>query len=248
MPLSLRAAKQAIRRVGRVFSGGIPTKESKGNDGRQAEDTSVQKQQAVPPQPEVSPVQQEPVPHAANSVEPGLSGGREQYERLLEECALSKAQWKQASLELGQAKAAIHALEGELAAAQARREQLELLQAGTSQQLAELTQEQRRLIEDFFRLRDQLLMYRDGATGDVLKFIGLMYRETGSVLKKSGIESLETAEGLFDESYQTVADTVETTDKEQHMKVNEMFRPGYRRGEELLRREEVIVSVIREGV
>ena len=96
-------------------------------------------------------------------------------------------------------------------------------------------------IDDIIRFRDQLLIFRDGATGDILKFIEMQYKELGKILKKNGMEPLETAAGPFDESCQTVFQTVDTTDKELHMTVSETFRPGYRTADGLLRRQEVIV-------
>lgn len=100
--------------------------------------------------------------------------------------------------------------------------------------------------QELIKLRDWVLIAKDGDPSSVAQIMGGLYRKLGGVLEKEGVTALEGG-GPFDDERQQVIETRETDDPRQHNQVCGTVRPGYLFGGELIRPQEVIIHTCPSG-
>lgn len=96
----------------------------------------------------------------------------------------------------------------------------------------------------FIAFRDNLVMReglaKDQRSDEYMRLFSGLLAETANDLRKCGITILDQT-GRFDESCQTIKQAVPTQNEALHEQIVEVFRPGYKLGDVMLRPEEVIV-------
>lgn len=141
-----------------------------------------------------------------------------------------------------------------------RMEALEQSLAHSQQRCAELEQQleqvhtvqeprgQMYIIWGLIEIRDRLLMRREWMVDqelndvDVIQLMEGQLHETGRLLQAVGVEILNGG-GRFDHTFQTVVDTCPAPVSEQVGHIAHTVRPGYRRGQDVLRPQEIVLYV-----
>lgn len=96
-----------------------------------------------------------------------------------------------------------------------------------------------RLHDDLSRILTQARASGALLPGDLARSLDLFVQQILDALDRQGVVKYACTEGKFDRTNQKAVATVETTDPEQHLKVAEVIRAGFRRPEKILRFEEV---------
>ena len=102
------------------------------------------------------------------------------------------------------------------------------------------------LTEDFIKFRDQLSYfekdYSESGDETSAKLLSKLYRETGRLMRKNGIEPLE-ADGAFDAGHQMVVGTKSTIQQELDKTLAGTLKAGYRIDGILYRVQEIELYV-----
>lgn len=93
---------------------------------------------------------------------------------------------------------------------------------------------------DIIKLRDQILIARYGYDDKRQRILASVYEELGRILKVNGIEPLEEKE-LFNSEYHIIIGTKVTNNIKLDNTIAEIYRPGYRTKNKILRAQEVVI-------